>query len=223
MTFSLNHDRRPFHSQNTHLDDLDYVSMRLWSSRADETLTKLRDANVFPHGISIRSVRIRSEADEEEGAYCVSEYFHTGKVTVTGTSFDLHNELILNVVTAYRDVVERIEERYGLGYRSDERLLVGDPIAIPMEWTVEDVEYAVARMFGSVEPFRMWGLPELVAPRRYRARAVDLHIGKTLTFDITPDHILLQLPRGTCGNTVLRFIAGLQYHLNSDAGEPVLH
>lgn len=222
QTFSLNHDRRPLHSAEAQLRDLDHVSMRLWSSRAADTLERLRGADIFPHGVSIRSVKIRTEAEEEEGAFCVSEYFHDGKVTVSGSSFDLHSALVVQVVRAYRNMVERIESTYGLGYRDGDLVALGDPITILMEWTVEDVEYAVGRMFGSVEPFKMWGLPELVAPKRYRARAVDLHVGKTLTFEIAPDHILLQLPRGTCGNTVVRFIAGLQYHLNSDAGAAFL-
>lgn len=220
LTFSLVHDRRPLTAEGSSaLDANFYVSMRLWATRAAETLKKLRTAEVFPHGTSVRSVQLRIDAEDAEGEFCVAEYFNHGKVTATGTSFDQHNRVLLFVIGAYRRLVEGIEERYGMGYEGDPPRLVGDPIVIEMQWTVQDLQFAVQRIFANVDPFRLWGQPEKVADGHYRARAVDLHIGCTLTLDITRDRVVVQLPRGTCGNTVLRFLSNLEYHVNSEAGE----
>ncbi len=175
---------------------------------------------MFPHGVSIRSVRLRSGGDEPDADFCVAEYFHNGKITVGGTSFDEHSRLVVAVLRDYRALVERIETRYALGADENEHghpTVAGDPIVIDVDWTLPDLEFAVARMFASAEPFRLWGLPERIADSHYRARAVDLHVGGVLTFDITRKYVAIQLPRGVCGNTVVRFINHLRFHVNADA------
>lgn len=220
LTFSLNHDRRPLSKGDEPATEADSVTLRLWASHAQETLQKLRAAQVFPHGVSIRSVRLRSGDDEPDGAFCVAEYFHDGKITVGGTSFDEHSRLVVRVLRDYRVLVENLEQRYGLGADKDEHghpIIVGEPIVIDVDWTLPDLEFAVARIFGSGEPFRLWGLPERLADGHYRARAVDLHVGGVLTFDITRRYVTIQLPRGMCGNTVVRFLNHLRFHVNADA------
>ena len=220
LTFSLNHDRRPLSKGDEPTTDADSVTLRLWASHAQETLRKLRNAAVFPHGVSIRSVRLRSGATEPDGAYCVAEYFYDGKVTVGGTSFDEHTRLIVGVLRDYGALVESLEKHYAIGTVQDHHghpTVIGDPVVVEVDWTLPDLEFAVARIFGSAEPFRLWGLPERLADGHYRARAVDLHVGGVLTFDITRKYVAIQLPRGVCGNTVVRFINHLRFHVNADA------
>lgn len=224
QTFSLNHDRRPL-TADVDSQDLDFVALRLWASQAANTLRRLRDAKIFPHGISLRSVKLRSGDPEPDGDFCVAEYFHNGKVTASGTSFDEHNRVLLHVLRDYGHIVERIESRYAIGLTCDERgcrHVTGDPIVIAMEWTVPSIEHVVGRIFSSAEPFRLWGVPERISDNHYRARAVDLHVGSTLTFDITDKNIVIQLRGDTCGNTIVRFLGGLHYHVNSDVGVDLL-
>ena len=228
QTFSLSHDRRPMQTAESESQDFDSVTLRLWASRAAQMLDKLRESNVFHRGMSVRSVRIRTGSLDPDGDFTVAEYFHHGKVSASGTSFDEHNRMTLQVLTDYREIVENIERRYGLGISDDGDghlcpHVQGDPITIEMDWTVDDLDYVVARIFGSVEPFRLWGVPQLVSEKHYRIRSVDLHVGDTLTFDITPEHIVVQLPKGACGNTVVRFLGSLQYHVNSDVGADLLN
>jgi len=224
QTFSLNHDRRPL-TADADGQDLDFVALRLWASQAARTLRLLRDAQVFPHGISLRSVKLRAGDVEPDGDFCIAEYFHNGKVTASGTSFDEHNRVLLHVLRDYGRIVERIENRYAIGLTCDDQRcshVTGDPIVIDMEWTMPSIEHVVARIFSAAEPFRLWGVPERISDKHYRARAVDLHVGSTLTFDITDKHIVIQLRGGTCGNTIVRFLGGLHYHVNSDVGVDLL-
>ena len=223
LTFSLNHDRRRLNPPGKLVSDSDFVSLRLWSSDATQPLRRLREAEVFPHGVSIRSVRVRSGSDEDDGDFCVAEYFHHGKITANGTSFDEHNRLSIQALRDYRTLVENIERKYGLAAETDAHghpILSGDPLVIDIDWAVADLEYAVHRIFSSAEPFRLWGLPERVNAGHYRARAVDLHFGGVLSFDITPQNVVIQLPRRVCGNTVVRFMNNLRFHVNSDAIVP---
>ena len=220
QTFSLNHNRRPLSGSDGPETDSDFVTLRLWASNAQKTLRKLRTANVFPHAVSVRSVRLRSGEDEADGAFCVAEYFHNGKITAGGTSFDEHNRIVTRVLHDYGSLVRNYEERFGIGASTDEGgrpVVCGDPVVLDLKWTVHDLEYAVRRIFASAEPFRLWGLPTRVCDGHFRARAVDLHVGGVLTFDITPEHVVIQLPRGVCGNTVVRFLNNLQFHVNADA------
>jgi hypothetical protein len=174
---------------------------------------------VFPDSISVRSVKIRSGADERDGDYCVAEYFHHGKVTVTGNSFAEHARLVDRALTDYREEIERFEREFAIGPAPD-GTVSGRPIVIRLRWTVSDVEYAVNRMFSGSEPFRLWAMPEKLADGRFRARAVDLHIGRVLAFDISTESVVITLPQGVCGNTVVRFLAGLRYHVNSSIPAP---
>jgi hypothetical protein len=223
LTFSLSHDRRPLHEGEDPVSETDFVTMRLWSSQAEQKVRKLRAADVFPHGVSVRSVRLLSGDDGPDGSYCVAEYFHHGKITAGGTSFDEHTRLLVGVLRDYRALVERFEERFGLAATTDDDghpIIVGAPVVIRVEWTVPDLEFAVSRIFASSDPFRLWGMPERVSQRHYRVRAVDLNVGGVLSFDVTPNHVVIQLPRGVCGNTVVRFLNNLRFHVNSDTAEP---
>lgn len=222
--FALTHDRRPLHREGFEGEDIDYVTVRLWAARAAQTLRKLRESRVLPHGISIRSVKLRTGSDEQDGDYCVAEYFNHGKVTVSGTSFDEHTRAVVRILDDYRKMVERIERDHGIGVVETGgcATVSGDPIVIDLEWTLADLEYAVGKIFSCTEPFRLWGVPERVREGHYRARAVDLHVGGTLTFDIHPRGVVIRLPPGTCGNTVVRFLGGLQYHVNADVGTTFL-
>jgi len=215
LTFSLSHNRRPLSDSDRPVTESDFVTLRLWASNASQTLRKLRKADVFPHAVSVRSVKFRSGADEPDGEFCVAEYFHNGKITVGGTSFDEHNRLLVKVLKDYGDLVRGFEDQYGIGVAGG--AVVGQPIVLDLNWTVRDLEYAVQRIFASSEPFRLWGIPTRVRDGHYRARAVDLHVGGVLTFDITREHVVIQLPRGVCGNTVVRFLNNLQFHVNADA------
>jgi hypothetical protein len=220
LSFTLNHDRRRLNPRGVLFSESDFVTFRLWSSHAEATLHKLREGNVVPHGVSVRSVKLRSGADETDGEYCEAEYYHHGKITASGTSFDEHNRLVLEALKDYRAVVEKFERAHAMGAVINEdgyRIVAGDPIVLDVEWQVENLEYSVNRMFSSTEPFRLWGLSEKVAPDHFRARAVDLHFGGVLSFDITPRNVVIQLPRGVCGNTIARFLSNLLMHVNSDA------
>lgn len=220
ITVSSRHDRRKL--STALCGDSDYLSLRLWAAQAAQSFARLRAKQVFPESIAVHSVRIRSGAEERGGEYCVAEYFHHGKITVTGTSFAEHSRLVDQALADYRTEIERFERGFAIG-PSDQapHTIEGRPIEIKLRWTVADVEYAVARMFSGAPPFRLWGMPERLAEGRFRVRAVDLHVGQVLTFDIGPNAIVIQLPKGVCGNTVVRFLASLRYHVNSSIQAPL--
>jgi hypothetical protein len=66
-------------------------------------------------------------------------------------------------------------------------------------------------MFSGVEPFRLWGVPVEVGPKAFRVRAVDLHVGETVDFEVFPEVIRVYLPSGGCGNSIIRYYTNLQH------------
>lgn len=218
LTFSLRHDRRPLSPEGMPSSEADFVSLRLWSSQAREQLSQLRAVEIFPHGVSVGSVRLRSGGDDPESDFCVAEYFHDGKVTASGTSFDEHNRLLVHALRDYDGLVQQIEDRRIRATNEGQREVRGQPLTIDVQWRVSDLRFAVRKMFSSAGPFRLWGLPTRLAEDHYRARAVDLHFGGVIDFDITRDWITIQLGPEVCGNTVVRFLSNLRFHVSSDAG-----
>ncbi len=202
VLFSLRHDRRPMRRAPDE-NGIDSVTLRFCGPRAKETMDKLRHSSVLPSATSVYSVRVRAGDDER---YCLAEVFHTGKITAVGTSFADHDRILRGILDEHTDRTMVLEPS-GRGPRR---------ITVPVPWTVDDRGYAVGRMFSGAEPFRLWGLPELASGEVYRTRAVDLDVGRTATFEVTPAGVAIELDAQAPASVAVRFISGLQYHINAD-------
>jgi hypothetical protein len=213
VLFSLRHDRRPLR-RTPDRDGIDSVTLRLWGPRAKDTLDKLRRSEVLPAATSVYSVRLRGGDTER---YCLAEVFHTGKITAVGNSFLEHEKMIRSIL----DERDQWSQRFD-AYRTPRRFSVEVP------WTVDDLGFAVGKIFGGAEPFRLWGLPEQTAPGTYRVRAVDTDVGRSALFTLTSTSLTIEMPARTPASVLVRFVSNLQYHVNADlsadliAPEPML-
>ena len=118
------------------------------------------------------------------------------------------------IIERYRTRVLEVENGFSLsargvggGYR-----LTGQPIKVDMKPHIADLPAFCARLFSAINPFRLAGIPRRVGDDHFLVAAVDLHTGQTLRFELSPDRIIVFLPAGTCGNTLLRFVTNLQRH-----------
>jgi hypothetical protein len=204
VLFSLRHDRRPLRRAP---DDqgIDSVTLRFWGPRAKETLDKLRRSEVLPNATSVYSVRLRL-GDEER--HCLAEVFHTGKLTTVGTSFAMLDGVLAKLTEAHADLALSLER----AQRTPRR------IEVAVQWTLDDLGYGVARMFSGAEPFRLWGIPEQVGDS-YRVRAVDLDLGRSARFEVSPRGVAMELGPNTPASVAIRFVSALQYHVNADLGD----
>ncbi len=214
VLFSLRHDRRALR-RAPDAEGIDSVTLRFWGPRAKETLDKLRRSEVLPGATSVYSVRVRIGDDER---YCLAEVFHTGKVTAIGTSFAEHERILRFLLDDHEDRTVALEKARATPRR----------LTVPVRWTVDDLGYAVGRMFGGAEPFRLWGLPEQTGPDSYRVRAVDLDVGRPAVFEVDRGGVSLELGPRTPASVAVRYISAIQYHVNADtqsdalAPEPLL-
>ncbi len=214
VLFSLRHDRRPLR-RTPDEEGIDSVTLRFWGPRARETLDKLRRSEVLPGATSVYSVRMRVGDDER---YCLAEVFHSGKITAIGTSFAELERIVRFLLDDHEDRTVALEK----ARKTPRRLTV------PVRWTVDDLGYAVGRMFGGAEPFRLWGLAEQTGPETFRVRAVDLDVGRTAVFEVDRQGASLELGPRAPASVAVRFVSALQYHVNADtqsdalAPEPLL-
>lgn len=204
VLFSLRHDRRALRRAP---DDqgIDSVTLRFWGPRAKETLDKLRGSDVLPDATSVYSVRVRFGDDER---YCLAEVFHTGKLTTVGTSFAFLEGVLAQLTEAHADLALSLEQAQRTPRRLD----------VKVNWTLDDLGYAVARMFSGAEPFRLWGVPELVGDR-YHVRAVDLDVGRSARFEVGPAGVSMELAPRTPASVAIRYVSALQYHVNASTGD----
>jgi hypothetical protein len=216
VLFSLRHDRRELRGdEESRGDEVDLVTLRFWAPSAAETLDRLRKSEVLPGATSVYSVRVRVGPPE---AFALTEVFHNGKFTSSGNSFE-QLERVLRVVLSDHAATAAALESSSLG-----------PVRVwvPVPWPGGDPAYAIGRLFGGGEPFRLWGLPEHVDGSTYQVRAVDLGVAKPVLFEVGPEGLGVELPPGTPVSVAQRVVAALQYHVNADvrcdafAAEPLL-
>lgn len=208
VLFSLRHDRRPLR-RAPDTEGIDSVTLRFWGPRARETLDKLRHSDVLPASTSVYSVRVRVGDDSR---YCLAEVFHTGKITAVGTSFTEHQAIVRSLLDEHEKLIDGLES----ARRTPRR------VCIPLRWNLDDLAFAVSRMFSGAEPFRLWAIPEVVSDDRFVVHAVDLDVGRTAVFELDRDGVSFSLSPNTPASVAIRFASALQYHVDADLRDDVL-
>ncbi|MGH8905840.1 MAG: hypothetical protein ACRD0K_04845 [Egibacteraceae bacterium] len=145
---------------------------------------------------------------------------HEGRFRARGDSFALHQSVVARTVEVYRRFVELVEARAirlkaleGGGWNRE-----GAPIVINFSRPVSDLGQLLETLFSCREPYRLWGVPREVGEGIFRIEAVDLHVGRRVSMDITSGWIRLYLRIGDCGNTVARLLTNLQHTVDADVG-----
>jgi hypothetical protein len=200
-------------------DDQLRISMKLWGNLAADVFEAFRNSTRLRKMFCLSGVRIKRYLRSEESITDDISYF--GKITSIGQSFASHADLVATVYKReYRaKIVEVIEKELAIGAMPDQGIasLKGEPIFLTFGRSIVDLAAFTKALFSGTSPFRLWGLQEMVGNDFARVYAVDLHLGRPLSFEIFPDAIRIFLPVGTCGNSVARFFTLFQHHYDSSA------
>jgi hypothetical protein len=212
--FRLGVDRRALMRPDAAADHSTHrLKMKVWHPAYRQHLAFLQSGPLYSGSTSLLNMRLRiSDADEEE--MVVAEFFDNGRVTATGTSFSMLNDALLATIDRYQGIVEGIEARFGIG--RDEHGFHGRTIEIPLDWRVDDIGFAVHQLVRATRPFRLWGMPRQIGTSRWQVWAADLHMAQPLALDFSERSLVIALPAGTCGNTVVRLVSNLQRTLSSN-------
>ena len=188
------------------------------TQRLEEMLPRLRA--IHPAFGAIKMLRF--PATDQPGGY---EFWSWGKVTYRSPSFRDGREQIRSVTRLYEQVTAAIERRVWLQIErvtmpeNGGASLRGTPVVFQFQ---EPLSLPTFRSFVEVTfereqgPLRLWGNPIRIGEAKVHVYGVDLHLWQRIYLEITRKHLLVVLPRGTCGNTVHRLLTNLQRYL--DAG-----
>lgn len=209
----LSFDRRPFGVDEEADQQVAFLKMQLWGNRAAAILEVLRGQGAFPGQTTLSKVRLRYDLDDAHTEFTLDDIKYDGKVTARGTSFASHVALLERVVRPYQETIERIEGELPVRRRDDR--MTGEPIFLRFEPRIEDLEGFCHKLFSGGWPFGLWGAPVRLRTNQYRVVAVDLHVGRPLTFEIYPQFMRVYLSDESCGNSVLRLYTNLQHHYDA--------
>lgn len=188
----------------------DVFNMTVRTKHAARVLKTMRSDSGEPRVARLAKVTVESSGS-------VSDVNYDGKITGHGKSFPDHVSVANNVVEKYAEQVRYVEDHYAIEglFSGGQITLGGSPLTFILPERIEDLSFFCESMFSAADPFRLWGDPVHVSENFFRVQALDLHSARTLAFELTPDFIRVYLPKGSCGNSILRLYTNLQSRYNA--------
>ena len=152
-----------------------------------------------------------------DGMYGRSRVKSDGKITARGNSHQCFLNLVSLIQKSYAAYVKKLESEYSLHYEPTKAgySLTGKPFWLEFSRLIENLKDFLGFMFSCSMPFRLMGTPRWLGEDFARVRAVDLHVGRQLSFEVTSRYMRIYLPEGSCGNSLARIVSLLQRHLDS--------
>jgi len=216
----IDYDRRIIADVDFDADEtpVEFLKMQLWGNKASEVLRILRQEEAFPHEATLSKVKIKKWLDHESPeTFSIDDIKYDGKLTARGTSFAVHINIVDEVSRRYRETITSIERKFRLYWQAQENrtCLRGEPVNLVFGRPIPNLESFCAHIFNCSAPFRLWGVPTYINDNYVRVNAVDLHVGRTIVFEITNEYIRMYLPSDGCGNSIVRLVTNLQHYYDS--------
>ncbi len=150
------------------------------------------------------------------GRGVLEEMTFNGRFSVVkGKSVDDHVILVDTLKAEYVRQVKEIESRQIYG-NAETRTVEGTAFDLEFERKVDDWNHYLEVIFNAKAPFRLWGIRSSISDKVFRVLAVDMHTGHPVDFEVSDQMIRVYLPRGSCGNVVLRLFVNLQRYFDSE-------
>ncbi len=146
--------------------------------------------------------------------------YYDGRATNWTDSFVEHRATVALVVKLYRRVTDRAENRLWVDTTQvgeDGFSLSGAPVTIRFSEQLSEptfnrfVNLALRRR---TSRFRIGGYVTRRGPTKVHLAGIDRHLWQPFLLEATSRHLLLVLPRGTCGNTIHRLVTNVQRYLD---------
>jgi len=199
------------------------LRMNVSGSSSIDALEALRDKEKLRRALSCSMVRVRRG---NRLNFVIEELRYNGRfIARGGSSIDDYISLVEITRKMYRNTIEAIE-RNSIGTKEIEgrTLIEGQAFDLTLEREIEDIDSFIDLLVSSNPPFRLWGMKNMISKDFYQVMGVDLHTGDSIDLEVSPFLIRIYLPKGSCGNTVLRLYTNLQHYFDSAIklnGEPL--
>lgn len=192
------------------------LKMQVWGGSGTATVYDTLKEHL---GAEVILSRIRmNERNGSADNFAVQALGYTGRFSVKGTDFTVHNGTLGYVRGRYREEIARLEAcaiRWA-ETKSGHRSLAGSAIHIePNNGEDLDTLTMFDQVFSGTLPFRLAAVPTRLSAKRIDAIVVDLHTAREFRLEMSPKRITLYLRSDTCGNTVARIYTNLQRYFGS--------
>jgi len=217
----LDYDRRPvpdvdFEQQAA---PVQFLKMQLWGNRAGDVLRILRAREAFPDSTTLSKVKVKYWLDHNrDSLFSIADIKYDGKITGRGTSFQSYITLLSSLYKGYAERIQQYEKQFEIRYEvtNNDRLSVkGEPLNIIFKEPIRDLDIFCKKVFSGSHPFRISGVPVNLGRGYFRVAGIDLHVGKCVNFEVSPEYMRVYLPPDSCGNSLARLYTNLQHHYQS--------
>lgn len=132
-----------------------------------------------------------------------------------GTSIDDHISLVDHSKKLYNEKIREVEDfRIGVKTVDDRTLVEGKAFDFEFKRNIDDLGMFIERIMSP--RFRIWGIKSKITNSHYQFLAVDLHTGDPFDVELSNNLMRVYLPKGSCGNVVLRLLVNLQHFFDSN-------
>jgi hypothetical protein len=221
LSFGLNESfsvrfRNEFYNIEKELAEIKRFSMRFWGNDGKKTLNQISKIDSLKQGISLSNVGVKIG---NEDLFISDNVNYKGRFTaISGNSVKEHLYLINRIKSSYRDIINKIESS-SIEYISHENKvsIIGEPIIIKFSKKILDIKSFSNILTSSKKPFRLWGISNFLSDNYVAINGIDLHTGDKIDFEISSEWIRLYLPKGSCGNVIVRLLTNIQHYFDSNA------
>ena len=211
--FSIKFKQEVLTEEELFEDEIAQLSIRLWSkgSKPAKEIVSLLKKNGYP--TTKTSTRLLNFENGEEKF--LDEVYYDGKITVSkGTDIEEHINFVDQIIDLYSDKITDIEnKRMYIEPDNSGLKLHGAPFEIKF-YNMQNIERLAVKLTNSTRPFRIWGLVHEKDDNFMRIAGVDMHTGDKFDMDLMPDYARIYLPKGACGNLILRLYTNIQHSLD---------
>ncbi|MDE0170998.1 MAG: hypothetical protein OXS29_16070 [bacterium] len=146
--------------------------------------------------------------------------YYDGRATNWSDSFLEHRTIVDLVVRLYRKVTTHAEDRLWVDTTQvgeDGLSFSGAPVTIRFSEQLSEptfqrfVDLALRRR---TSRFRIGGYIKERGPTKVHLTGIDRHLWQPFLLEATSHHLLVVLPRGTCGNTIHRLVTNVQRYVD---------
>lgn len=191
------------------------LTMDVTGSISEKALEALKEKKELRKTLSYSKIRAL-RGDKE--SYVVNDIRFDGRlISKSGDSIDDHVSLVEGIKKKYRGFIESIERNCIGAHRVENRTLIeGQAFDLNLEREIQNLDHFLDYFLNPTGDFRLWGLRNKISKDRRQVVAIDLHTGDSFDLEITPHLIRVYLPKGACGNVMLRMYVNLQRTFDSE-------
>jgi hypothetical protein len=197
------------------------LKLQATGAGAERLLDYLAKNSDYRSAVSLEGIQV--DVGDQDFGPLTEALTRLGRFAASGDSLELHMQFVRGVIERYAAFVRALEAK-AIGWDALDNpdgggTLHGQPVVIAFSREIPDLHRFADELLASRVPFRLWGLPQIVADNGARpvmqADAVDLHVGQRLRMEIGQTWMRVHLERGACGNTVARLVSNLQHRFDS--------